>query len=144
MISVNITIDEYSTPEDQHILLEAFEQGGNEGLANALSKMKAKGRISIPGTLGYDLNYVRQFKTPDGRRIRFVTDRVIAFGEAWASTRSKDYSLSAGQIDISDVKGKSTGTLAPACEIKIDKKTKELILEFFQNPWELVNIRYSR
>src|SRR4051812_39229598 len=41
MYSVNITIEEYSTPEDQQILLQAFNSGGMKGLTNALSKMKS-------------------------------------------------------------------------------------------------------
>src|SRR6185503_1961684 len=53
MLSVNIHINELSTAEDQKALLEAFGSKGNEGLVNALSKMTAKGRIAITGTLGY-------------------------------------------------------------------------------------------
>jgi hypothetical protein len=142
IISVTITIREYSPPEDQQILLEAFEKGGQEGLTNALSKMPAKGRIAVPGTLGYDINYIRQFETESGRKIRFATDRPIIFGEAWSSSRSMDYDLSAGEIDLSNEKGKSTGILAPACRFTIDKE-KELKLELYQNPWKLVNIRVS-
>ena len=140
IINVNIIINEYSTADDQKALIEAFEQKGNEGLNHALDKMKAKGRIAITGTLGYDLNYIRQFQMPDGsRKIRFVTDRPITFGEAWSSTRSMDYSLSGGEIIFSKEKGKSSGTLLPACEFKLDKE-KQLEIEAFQNPWKLVNI----
>lgn len=143
-VSVTITIEGYSTPEDQKILVEAFNKGGSEGLLDAVSKMKAKGRIALPGTLGFDLTYIREFKTAEGRKIRFVTDRPITFGEARNSTRSKDYSLSAGEIILSPVKDKSTGMLAPACQFKIEKKTNELQLEIYQNPWKLLNIRYSK
>lgn len=144
MVSVTITIYDYSPPEDQKVLLEAFENSGNQGLVNALSKMSAKGRIAIPGTLGFDLNYIRKFKTPQGLKIRFVTDRPITFGEAWSGSRSMEYNLSAGEINISDVKDKSAGTLAPACQFKVDKKTQELQLEMFKDPWNLINIRYTR
>ena len=143
MINVSISIREYSTPEDQQALLQAFEEGGQKGLVNALSKMNAKGRIAITGTLGYDLNYIRQFDTPNGRKIRFVTDRPVTFGELWSSSRSADYDLSAGEIDLSKEKGKSTGTLLPACKFTIDKD-KELKLELTQNPWKLVNISISK
>ncbi|MGH9778345.1 MAG: hypothetical protein ACRD5I_08035 [Candidatus Acidiferrales bacterium] len=143
VINISISIREYSTPEDQRALLQAFEEGGQKGLVNALSKMNAKGRIAITGTLGYDLNYIRQFDTPNGRKIRFVTDRPIAFGELWSGSRSADYDLSAGEIDLSKEKGKSTGTLLPACKLTIDKE-KELKLELTQNPWKLVNISVSK
>lgn len=64
--SVNIIINEFSTPDDQKALLEAFNQKGSEGLVNALSKMKSKGRLAITGTLGYEVTYIRQFPQPDG------------------------------------------------------------------------------
>jgi hypothetical protein len=139
MISVNINIREYSTPEDQQALFEAFKGGGQKGLHNALSKMSAKGRISITGTLGFDINYVRLFDTPTGAKIRLVTDRPVRFGEVWHSSRSSDYNLSAAEIEIGADKDKYTGVLLPACQFKLDKEN-HLEIETFQNPWKLVNV----
>ena len=137
--SVNIYIKELSTAADQKILIDAFNQKGNEGLVNALSKMHSKGRMAITGTLGYDVNYIRKFDMPDGSiKLRLVTDRPLRFGEVWADTRSTDYNLSAAEIVISPNKKKNSGTLFPACQFKIDKG--ELEMELFQNPWKLVNI----
>lgn len=136
----NLHISELSTAEDQAALLEAFAAKGNEGLVNAISKMKSKGRLAITGTLGYDLNYVRRFQKPDGSIvIRAVTDRPLQFGEVWADTRSRDYNLSGLEIIIPADKKKASGTLLPACQFKIDKE-KQLEIEAFQNPWKLVNI----
>ena len=141
MLSFNLHIEELSTPEDQKALLEAFGAKGNEGLVNALSKMKSKGRIAITGTLGYDVNYIRRFKQPDGTTvIRLVTDRPIRFGEAWSDSRSGDYNLSGMEIVLSPDKKKNSGTLLPACQFKIDKDN-HLEIEAFQNPWKLVNIQ---
>jgi hypothetical protein len=139
--SVNIYIDEFSTPEDQKALLEAFSQSKNEGLVNALSKMKSKGRMAITGTLGYDVNYIREFKMPDGgTKYRLVTDRPIRFGEAWSDSRSMDYSLSGAEIILSADGKKNSGTLLPAAQFKLDKEN-HLEIELFQNEWKLVNIR---
>ena len=141
MFSFNLLINELSTPEDQKSLLEAFNAKGNEGLVNALSKMTSKGRISITGTLGYDVNYIRRFNLPDGTtRIRLVTDRPITFGEAWSDSRSMDYNLSGMEIILTPDKKKSSGTLLPACQFKIDKEN-HLEIEAFQNPWALSNIQ---
>lgn len=140
MFSVNVYIEELSTPEDQKALLDAFQAKGNEGLVNALSKMKSKGRIAITGTLGYDVNYIRRFQQPDGTTmIRLVTDRPIRFGEAWHDSRSSDYNLSGLEIILSPDKKKNSGTLLPACQFKIDKEN-HLEIEAFQNPWKLTNI----
>lgn len=137
--NVTIIIESYSTAEDQQALLEAFNLGGNRGVVNALSKMTAKGRIAITGTLGYDVNYVRVFQTPTGRKIRMVTDRPIRFGEAWTDSRSQDYNLSALELDISSDKNQSGGTLLPACEFSVNKE-KELQIEVYANPWKLTDI----
>jgi hypothetical protein len=141
MFSFNLWINDLSTAEDQKALLEAFNAKGNEGLVNALSKMPSKGRISITGTLGYDVNYIRRFKLPDGTtKIRLVTDRPITFGEAWSDSRSSDYNLSGMEITLSPDQKKNSGTLLPACQFKIDKDN-QLEIEAFQNPWSLVNIQ---
>src|SRR6202167_4742190 len=95
--TVRLMIYEYSTPEDRKILIESFQKGQNNGLANALEKMKAVGRITMPGTLGFDVSYIHEIKTPTGRTIRFVTNRKIAFGEAYWSTQSKSFNLTAGE-----------------------------------------------
>src|SRR6201988_932587 len=47
---IKIIIYEFSAPEDRDILVQAFQKGQNEGLVNALEKMKSVGRIQIPGT----------------------------------------------------------------------------------------------
>jgi len=138
---ITAIIQEYSPPEDQQILLEAFQQKGNEGLVNALSKMKSKGRIAITGTLGGDVAYIRRFPMPDGStKIRLVTNRLLRFGEVWADTRSSDYDMTAMEVVLSKEKGKSTGTLYPASKLKINKE-RQLELELFQNPWNLVNVQ---
>jgi hypothetical protein len=60
-VNVKVTIYEFSTPEDRQILLDAYKKGQNQGLVNALTKMKAVGRIAITGTLGYDLSTAASF-----------------------------------------------------------------------------------
>jgi hypothetical protein len=138
--SVTLIIEEVTTDEERAGLIEAFQQKGNEGLVNALSKMHSKGRMSVTGTLGYDVAYVKVFKQPDGSTVlRMVTDRPLLFGEVWASTRSQDYRLSAVEIIISKDKKKKTGTLYPACQLKLNKENV-VELELYQNPFNLVNI----
>ena len=137
---VKITIYEFSTPEDRDILVQAFQQGQNEGLVNALEKMKSVGRIAIPGTLGYDLSFIREILTPTGRTIRFVTNRKIAFGESYWNSQSKSFNLTAGEINLDDNdKSKSGGILFPAAQLIVNKEG-ELQYELNQNAWKLTNI----
>ncbi|HET6177228.1 MAG TPA: hypothetical protein VFE61_09865 [Candidatus Sulfotelmatobacter sp.] len=137
---VKILIYEFSSPEDRDILVQAFQQGQNDGMVNALEKMKSVGRITIPGTLGFDLSFIREIITPTGRTIRFVTNRKIAFGESYWSTQTKSFNLTAGEINIDDNdKSKSGGVLFPAAQLIVNKEG-ELQWELNQNSWKLTNI----
>src|SRR5215467_4931952 len=49
--NVTVHIEEYSSPEERQILVDAFNKAKSQGLFNALGKMKAKGHIAITGTL---------------------------------------------------------------------------------------------
>ena len=139
--NVTVIIEEYSTADDQKALLTAFTEKKNEGLVNALSKMKSKGRISITGTLGYDVSYIRSFPQPDGStKIRLVTNRPITFGEAWSDSRSMDYNLSGLEIILTANNKKNSGMLAPACQFKMNKEN-QIELELLQNEWKLVDVR---
>ena len=51
-----------------------------------------------------------------------------------------DYNLSALELDLSDQKGKNGGVLLPVCEFVIDKKTNELTIEEYRNPFKVVDI----
>lgn len=137
---VTVTIYDWSTAADRQILVDAFQKGQNQGLVNALTKMKAVGHVAITGTLGYDLSYIKMEPTPTGRKITFVTNRQIKFAEAYADTQSQAFNLSAGQIDINDQdKTKSGGVLYPAAQLIIDSQGK-LQLDLRQNPWRLSDI----
>ena len=139
-INITLNINDYSTQADKQMLVQAFEKGKNEGLVNALGKMKASGHIAVTGTLGYDCSYIRMIPTPTGRKIRFVTNRLLKFGEVYWDTRSTAYDLTAGELDLNDTdKSKSTGVFYPAAEFEIDKQG-ELQMNLFGNPWKLVGI----
>ena len=139
-VGITIIIYQYSTPEDQSILMDAFQKGQNQGLVNALEKMKAVGHISITGTLGYDLSFIKLIQTPTGRTIRFVTNRQIRFGEAYYDTQSQYYNLTAGEINInSQDKSKSDGILYPAAQLAIGPDG-QLELNLNKNPWRLGDI----
>jgi len=137
---VKIMIYEFSSPEDRDILVQAFQKGQNDGLVNSLEKMKSVGRITIPGTLGFDLSFIREIVTPTGRTIRFVTNRKIAFGESYWDAQTKSFNLTAGEINIDDKdKSKSDGVIFPAAQLIVNKEG-ELQWELNQNSWRLTNI----
>jgi hypothetical protein len=139
-IGITLNIYQFSTPEDKAVLVEAFQKGSNHGLVNALEKMKAVGHIAITGTLGYDCSYIAMFPTPTGRKIRFVTNRPVRFGEAYYDTNSQSYDLTGGELDLNDQdKSKSTGVLYPAAQLSISDEG-QLTINLLQNAWRLGDI----
>ena len=85
--------------------------------------MRAVGHCSITGTLGYDVSFIRMIPTPTGRKIRWITNRLLRFGEVYADTQSQSFNLTAGCLHINYTdKSKSTGVLYPACQLAMDKE----------------------
>jgi hypothetical protein len=143
LTNLTFAIYEFSTPDDKQVLLEAFQKGQNQGLFNALTKMRTVGRVAITGTLGYDVKYIRWFPTPAGRSIRFVTDRKISMGEAWTDSRSQQYDLSGGIFEMNDTEmKKSSGVVYGAAELVM--KDGELSINLANNPWKVASIRDNK
>jgi hypothetical protein len=139
-IGVTLNIYEFSTPADKQTLVQSYEKGQNQGLVNALQRMKAVGHVEITGTLGNDCSYIKMIPTPTGRKIVFVTNRQIRFGEAFFDTQSQSFNLTAGILEINDQdKSKSTGVLYPEAQLVIDKQG-QLQWDLAQNPWKLVDL----
>ena len=140
LTNFTLVIYEFSTPDDKQVLVDAFQKGQSVGLFNALTKMHSVGRVAITGTLGYDVKYIRWFPTPAGRSIRFVTDRKITMGEAWSDSRSQEYNLTGGKLEMDDGNvRKSTGVVYGAA--KLEMKDGELTIELANNPWKLASMQ---
>jgi hypothetical protein len=84
--------------------------------------------------------YIRMIPTPTGRKIRFVTNRQLRFGEVYWDTQSTAFNLTAGEFDLNDQdKSKSGGVLYPLAQLVIDKEG-QLQFELNQNPWKRVDV----
>lgn len=141
--SVNILVDQFSTPDDQKALVDAFQRSGHEGLLDVLEHMKPKGRIRFAsGGVGNDIKYILELPSANGRRFRFLTDRNISIREQRRSNRSEEYSVGAIELVLTP-EGQGSGTLLPACKLTVDKKTQQIEVDAYQNPWKLTNIRVA-
>jgi hypothetical protein len=139
-VEIRLIINDFSTMEERQVLVDAFMKGQNQGLVSALQKMRAVGRLSLTGTVGYDVSFIRMIPTPTGRKIRFITNRQIRFGEAWTDSQSQSFDLSGGEIDINDSdRSKSTGVFFPRAQLVIDKQG-QLQIDLSQNQWKLVDV----
>jgi hypothetical protein len=144
MVNVNIHIDQFSTQDDRKALIDAFQRSGQDGLVDVLEDMKPKGRVRFAsGGVGNDVKYIIELPSENGRRFRLVTDRNLAFGELYAGTRSRDYSVGAIELVLTP-DGKGSGTVLPACKLTLDKKTQQIEIETYQNPWKLTNLIISK
>ena len=143
LYNINIIINQFSTPDDQKALIDAFKRSGQSGLVDVLEHMKSKGRIRFAsGGVGNDIKHIIELPSEKGRRIRLVTDRYLAFGELYAGTRSRDYDVGAIELILTP-DGKGSGTLMPACKLTVKKKTQKVEIEAYQNPWNLTNFIIS-
>ena len=141
--NVNILIEQFSTADDRKALMDAFAKSGQDGLRDVLENMKPKGRVRFAsGGVGNDIKYIIELPSEKGRRLRLVTDRNIAFGELYQGTRSKDYGVGAIELELTP-DGKGSGTVLPACKLKVDKKKQQVEIETYQNPWKLSNFRIT-
>lgn len=144
LYDVNIYIEQLSTEEDRAKLIQAFQRSGQDGLRSVLEDMKPKGRVRFSsGGVGNDVKYIIELPSEKGRRFRLVTDRNIAFGELYAGTRSREYSVGAMELTIMP-DGSGSGRVLPACKLKVNKKDNQVEIETYQNPWNLTNFRVSK
>ena len=144
LVNVNIHIEQFSTVEDRSSLIEAFKKSGQEGMVKVLEDMKPKGRIRFAsGGVGNDIKYIIELPSDKARRLRLVTDRTLAFAELYQGTRSSDYTVGAIDLELTP-DGKGSGTVLPACKLTVNKKTQQVEVETYQNPWKLSNFMVSK
>lgn len=139
--NVTIIIEQFSTLDDRKVLMDGFARSGQDGLVQALQNMSAKGRIRFSsGGVGNDVKYIIELPAEKGRRFRLVTDRTLAWAEITGLTRSEEYTVGAIELTLTP-DGKGSGTLLPACKLKMDNKKQQVEIESFQNPWKLLNFK---
>jgi hypothetical protein len=144
LVNVNIYIEQFSTVEDRNSLIEAFKKSGQDGMVKVLEDMKPKGRIRFAsGGVGNDIKYIIELPSDKARRLRLVTDRTLAFAELYQGTRSSDYTVGAIDLELTP-DGKGSGTVLPACKLTVNKKTQQVEIETYQNPWKLSNFMVSK
>ena len=77
----------------------------------------------------------------NGNLLKFPDGTFIAesFGELYRGGRSTDYQFGIVVLEV-DKNGKGTGTLAPVCKIKFNKKNELEIENYGQKPLRLANV----
>jgi len=139
--TVQITIERWSTAEERAGLIAAFQKGGQDELLKVLQKTPKVGYIRLPQTLAYDLHYAYQFPTEDGgRNIVIATDRKIARGEVYTSTRSMDYPFELIQMKV-DAKGDGEGKALFATKIYVTEDGNIALENYGTTPLALKDVK---
>jgi hypothetical protein len=137
---LTVRIEGLTTNGEIDELIGTLKQKGQNGLVSALENMKDIGRVSPTGSVGTGMRVVRiRPGKSGGQHIVLVTNRPITFGELYNGTRSRDYPFGIVVLDV-DTNGKGTGTFAPLCKIKFNKKHELEIEHYGQKPFRLANV----
>jgi hypothetical protein len=132
-VTGTVIVEDYSTDAEVSELAGVLKAKGQDGLVSAMGKIKAKGRIALTGTVGNQVEVIRQHPTPKGRRIVLVSDRQMSLPELWNSGRSTDYKFSIVMLDV-DANGKGDGTVYYAVKLKFNKSGQLELEHYGQSP----------
>jgi hypothetical protein len=137
---LTIYVEGLTTTGERDELLGTLKQKGQDGVVSAMEDMKDKGRVAPTGSVGTGMRFVRMYPGKNGgQHIILATNRPIAFGELYNGTRSRDYPIGIVTLDV-DKDGKGTGSFAPACKVKFNKKKELEIENYGQKPFRLTNV----
>lgn len=132
--TIDITIERWTTDEEQKKLADVLVEKGGGDLRAALEKLKPRaGYINTSGSLGWDVHYARQTLREDGsRRIIIATDRPMSFWELRDRPRSADYEFLLMEIRLNK-DGQGEGKMATAAKISYNEVTRTIEIENYSN-----------
>jgi hypothetical protein len=137
---LNLYITGWTTEQQVNDYIGVLKEKGPDGLVRAMEKTSDVGRLSPTGFVGSGFRFARYRPIANGGlHIVMVTNRPMSFGELYRSGRSTSYQFGIVVLDV-DKDGKGTGTLAPVCKIKFNKKNELEIENYGQKPFRLANV----
>jgi hypothetical protein len=137
---LTLYITGWTTDQQVQDYISVLSAKGPNGLVSAMEKTDDVGRLSPTGFVGSGFRFTRYRPLPNGGiHIVMVTNRPMSFGELYRSGRSTSYQFGIVVLDV-DKDGKGTGTLAPVCKIRFNKKNELEIEHYGQKPFRLANV----
>src|SRR5262245_27660519 len=150
-LNVTIHISNYSTDAEAQQLAQTLLSGGQDDMVKALEKMKAIGKVSLLGKVGFfDLKFIRSRPLEEGgRKIIAVCDRPIQFLEAYNAGRSMDYKIGIVELELKEKieddgkkkKEEGQGALIYAAKVKVIEGNKIEIENYGVEPAKLMGVR---
>jgi hypothetical protein len=137
---LTVYVQELTRDGEIEELAATLKHKGPDGLVSALEDIKDKGRVVPAGAVGTGMRVVRMHPTKDGgQHIVLATTRLISFPELYNATRSRDYKFGIVVLDV-DKDGKGTGSFAPLCKVKFNKKNELEVEHYGHKPFRLANV----
>lgn len=140
-VTVDITIDRWSTDDERKTLLKTFHEGGIPALQDALEGADTVGTLRTPDGASWDLHYAAQARLgDDGRRIFLATDTPVQLWEVYDNTGSTDSPFSFLEIRMDEDSGQ--GRLARGSDVELSADGKHLQLDdYAAQPVPLQEVR---
>jgi hypothetical protein len=141
---LNLYITGWTTDQQVKDFISVLREKGPDGLVKAMDKRDDVGRLSPTGSVGSGFRFARYSATATGGlHIVMVTNRPMSFGELYHGGRSTSYQFGIVVLDV-DKYGKGTGSLAPVCKIRFNKKNELEIENYGQKPFRLANVNLQK
>lgn len=140
-VTVDITIDRWSTDDERQTLLKTFHQGGTLALQDALEGTDTVGTLRTPDGTSWDLHYAVQAPLgDDGRRIFLATDTPVQLWEVYDNTGATDTPFSFLEIRMDEDGGQ--GRLARGSDVELSADGRHLqIDDYATQPVPLQKVR---
>jgi hypothetical protein len=144
-VPVDITIQRWTTDEENEQVITALMEKGQNGLLEAIRGQREIGRLSSPGTVGFGLYYARRVLREDGgETVTIITERDMGFWETSQQTRSTRYPFTMIELDV-NARGEGRGRLIVAARITYNKIAKQLTIENFEDsPVQLGGLKRAK
>lgn len=141
-VTVEITIDRWSTDDERQALIKTFHQGGAQALQDALEGTGTVGTLRTPDGASWDLHYAVQAPHGDkGRRIFLSTDQSVELWEVYDNTGATDSLFAFLEIRL-DEDGKGQGRIARASDVELSSDGRHLQLDnYAAQPVPLQNVQ---
>lgn len=123
-----MTVESWSTDQEREALLRGLQAGGTDGLVKAMRDMD-KGYVRFNDNLRWKVNHAVSFDTPEGRKVRLVTERPILFVETRGSLRTEDYPVGVLEFTLPADGKPGAGVLIPAAKVTINEASKSIEIE---------------
>jgi len=137
-LSVNLTINRLTPPEEVKRLNVMLAEGGQDDLLKTLSKMDA-GRIQIGSGVGLTANAIIAAADGDRTKITVLYERYLGFGELRYGARSQDYRFGYAELYVGQ--GANEGTLIPAAKVRLRNGNTWEVEDFGTFPARLMGLQ---